>query len=187
MNNSCNPKILKEVEILSVILALIFTALFIYSLLNLGLVEDKITSGVYYFGVPGIFIICILLDLIPQMVSPNVVLATVLVAGLNIYIAIFVVIAGSTVGSILGYLLGKKYMFRIVDCTVHPKNVKKMTDSINHHGKWAVPLAALTPLPYLPVLIGALNFSKRNFIIYGLIPRAIGVILTGYAIWLWLF
>lgn len=154
--------------------------------MNIGIIQDKITSGVYIYGIPGIFLIGILLDLIPQIVSPNAILAIVLLAGLNVHISIFVIVAGSTIGSVIGYLLGKKYMFRIVNCTVRPKNVIKMTNSMNLHGKWAVPLAALTPLPYLPILIGALNFSKKNFIIYGLIPRALGIILTGYIIWWWL-
>lgn len=48
--------------------------------------------------------------------------------------------------------------------------------------KIIVPIAAISPLPYLPVLLGAMNFSKQNFIIYGLIPRALSFIIFGYII-----
>jgi membrane protein YqaA with SNARE-associated domain len=182
MSNSCNPRILKRVEVLSVVFGLVIVAIFLYSLTNMQSIEEDLKEEVYYYGVPGIFLVSAILDFIPQFFSPFIILATVIVAGLNVHLAIFIVTAGSTVGSVIGFILGKKYMFRIVDCLVAPKKVKQMTELMNKHGKWIVPVAAITPLPYVPIVFGALNFSKNNFIIYGLIPRAIGLIIAGYLI-----
>ena len=63
------------------------------------------------------------------------------------------------------------------------KAVNRLTRWINKYGKIVIPIAALSPLPYLPVVIGSMNFSRRNFIIYGLIPRSIGFVIYGFLVY----
>ena len=176
---SCNPKTIRFVETLSVLISLIAIALLFYSLLNTNTIDDTLKEGIIAYGIPGVIISSALLDLIPQFISPFIILATIIVAGVNPLLAIFLVILGSTIGATIGFSLGKKYMFQVVYCLVKPRTINKMTNLMNRYGKWAVSLAAISPLPYLPILIGALNFSKRNFLLYGLLPRAIGLTLFG--------
>lgn len=182
MKKVCNQKTIKEIEIISLVLSLIILGVFIYSLFNIGDIENTLKEEIYTYGLPGLFLVSIFLDLVPQFFSPFIVLATAIIAGLNVNLAIFIVASGSTVGATIGFILGKKYMFSLVDCLIKPEKTVKMTRMINKHGKWIVPVTAISPLPYVPLVIGALNFSKKNFIIYGLIPRIIGLTIFGYLI-----
>jgi len=182
IKKTCNPKIVKKIEITGVLLSLIIVATIIYGITNINSIENLVTGNVYYYGILGIIFSAMILDLFPQIVSPFVVLAATIVAGLNIPLAIFLVVLGSTIGATIGFFLGKKYMFVLVGCLVNQKKVEKMTLMMNKYGRWAISLTAMSPFPYLPIVFGMLNLSKRNFIIYGLIPRAIGLTLFGYLI-----
>jgi len=181
-NNLCNPKTIRKVEVFGVLLSLVIIATLIYGIVNIGNIGDTIKEEIYYLGIPGIILSSMFLDFFPQLVSPFIVLASAIIAGFNPHLAILFVILGSSIGATLGFILGKKYMFVIANRLISQNKIKKMTLMMNKYGKWAVSLTAISPLPYLPILIGALNFSKRNFIIYGLIPRAIGLTIFGYLI-----
>jgi membrane protein YqaA with SNARE-associated domain len=172
----------KVVRFISVFIGLLTVTLMIYGLMNAGMLNEKVSSGISDYGISALFIISLLLDLIPQMISPVLAMGAGILIGMNVYAVIITTILGSTVGSIIGFILGKKYLFDAVDTMSSKKAVKRMTHLTNKYGKIIVPLAAISPLPYLPVVLGAINFSKRNFLIYGLIPRAISIIVFGYLI-----
>jgi uncharacterized membrane protein YdjX (TVP38/TMEM64 family) len=148
------------------------------------MLSDKVSVQLQTYGAPALFFITLILDLIPQIISPVVAMITAIVIGMNIYLAIIATILGSTIGSFIGFMLGKKYMFDAVNAMASKKSIDRLTDLTNKYGKIIVPLAAISPIPYLPVLLGAINLSKKNFIIYGLIPRTIGIILFGYITYL---
>ena len=172
------------VKFVSVLIVLLMVALTVYSFLNRGILDDKVSSGISNYGLSALFVASLLLDLIPQLISPVVAMGAGIIIGMNIYVAIITTILGSAVGSLLGFFLGKKYLFDAVDVMSSKKSVKRLTYLTNRYGRVIVPLAAISPLPYLPVLLGAINFSKKNFLIYGLIPRALSIELFGYLIWL---
>jgi membrane protein YqaA with SNARE-associated domain len=73
-------------------------------------------------------------------------------------------------------------MFELVGVTASKEKVKRMTHLVNKYGKIVIPITAFSPLPYLPALIGVMNFSFRNFLIYGVIPRFASILFFG-----WLF
>jgi membrane protein YqaA with SNARE-associated domain len=178
-----NKKKIQAIVKAGVILVTIVSLFLIfYTLANSEALEQKFSTQVQNYGIPSLFILSLLLDLIPQIISPVVMLATATVAGVNIHYAVITAILGSATGSIIGFILGKKYMHTAVDILTSKKATQKLTTLTNKYGKIIVPIAAISPLPYLPVLLGAMNFSKRNFLIYGLIPRAISFIIFGYLI-----
>ncbi len=156
--------------------------LIIYGLTNLSFLDEEFSSLIYDYGVLALFVISILLDLVPQLISPVIALGTGIIAGINVHYAIFATVLGSMLGSIIGFILGKKYMFDVVDILVSEKSIARVTGLTNKYGKVVVPLAAISPLPYLPVLLGAMNFSKKNFFTYGIIPRILGIIIFGYIV-----
>jgi len=164
----------------SILIILIVLALILYGITNLGPISEEATTLINNYGTPALFAISIFLDLIPQIISPIVVLVAGLIAGMNIYLAIIATILGSAIGSTIGFTIGKKYMFHAVEILTTKKSTNKLTHLTNKYGKIIVPIAAISPLPYLPVALGAMNFSKRNFIIFGLIPRAISIAAYGY-------
>jgi len=169
-----------SIEIISIMIIIISLALIIYTLTKSSALQEQLLNQVETYGIPSLFTLSILLDLIPQFLSPAIVLAAAILAGIPPYLAIPITILGSTIGSIIGFALGKKYMFKAVNILTTENSAQKLTDLTNKYGKIIIPLAAISPLPYLPVLFGAMNFTKRNFAIYGLFPRAIGIILYGY-------
>lgn len=154
--------------------------LIIYSFTNLLFLDEEISSLIYNYGVIALFLISILLDLIPQLISQIIALSTGILAGINIHYAIIATILDSTLCSLIGFVLGKRYMFNAVNIIVSEKSAKTLTNLTNKYGKIIVPIVAFSPLPYLPVLLCAMNFSKRNFLIYGLISRTISLIVFGY-------
>ena len=167
----------------SVILAtVVLLFLIFYILISPETLEQQFSTQVQDYGIPSLFTLSLFLDLIPQPISPAVILATAIVAGINTYYAIIATILGSLIGSIIGFALGKKYMYTAVDILTSKKTAQRLTKLTNKYGKIVVPIAAISPLPYLPVLLGAMNFSPKNFLFYGLIPRAIGFIIFGYLI-----
>jgi uncharacterized membrane protein YdjX (TVP38/TMEM64 family) len=177
-------RVKEVVKFVSILVSLIAIALLIYSFLNIGILNEKVSSGISDYGMGALFIISALLDLIPQFVSPIAAMGAAILIGMNSYYAILATILGSAAGSILGFTLGKKYMFDAVDAMSSENAVKRLTELTNKYGKIIVPIAAVSPLPYLPVVLGAINFSRRNFFIYGLIPRAVSIAIYGYLIYL---
>jgi len=172
----------RSIRIISSLITIISIALIIYTLINLTTLQEEFSSQVQSYGIPSILTLSILLDLIPQLISPIIILAASLVAGANTPLAIIATIVGSSIGSIIGFALGKKYMCKAVTLLSTEPTRKRLTHLTNKYGKIIVPLAAISPLPYLPVLLGAMNLSKKNFLIYGLIPRALSFIVFGYLI-----
>jgi len=170
----------KVIKVTSVFITLLILAVLIYSIANVAILKEETSSLIKDYGVPALFIISIFLDLIPQYISPVVVLGIAILANMNIYYTTAAIILGSAIGSIIGYTIGKKYLHNAVDIFSTKKSTKKLTDLINNYGKIIIPLAAASPVPYLPVVIGTMQFSKRNFIIYGLIPRALSLAIYAY-------
>jgi membrane protein YqaA with SNARE-associated domain len=170
----------KTVKFANAFIAIAMIALLAYGLINLSNLDEKVSQEIYDYGAPALFIISLLLDLVPQLISPIIALGTAIIAGVNPQYAIIATILGSLIGSLIGFFLGKKYMFDAVYVLLSKESAEKLTKITNKYGKAIVPLAAISPLPYLPVLLGAMNLSNKNFWVYGLIPRALAIIVYGY-------
>ena len=173
-------KLKKIIRIVSMLIILATFAFIFYGITNINSMNQEASILVSVYGISALFGISLFLDLVPQFLSPIIILGAGLLAGINIYYAILATVLGSTIGSAIGFSFGKVYMFDALDALSSKKSVKTLTRLTNKYGKIIVPLAAISPLPYLPVALGAMNFSKKNFIIFGLIPRALSI--TAYGI-----
>lgn len=177
-----DKKTIKQKIKVGVITAVLITIIVLtFSLSNIILGKENIVEKITKYGLPSLFTISLLLDMIPQILSPLITLSLAIIAGIKVQLAVPTVILGSTIGASISYTIGKKYMFLAVSTITKDKKAKQLTHLINKYGKIIVPIAALSPLPYLPVVIGSMNMNKKNFIIYGLIPRAISFIVYGLA------
>ena len=72
------------------------------------------------------------------------------------------------------------------NCPVYMLSFVKLTKFMEDKGKFAVFIAAISPIPYFPFLIGALPFKRINFYIFGIIPRIIGLVLAATVIYYFL-
>jgi uncharacterized membrane protein YdjX (TVP38/TMEM64 family) len=176
-----NKKTKKQVVRVSIVLiTLIFLAFIAYSVTNITVLKKESSSLIQVYGTPGLLLLSILLDLIPQYLSPVVALGAAILLGINTYYATIATIIGSTIGAAIGFTLGRKYLFGAVDILISKESTERLIHLTNKYGKIVVPIAAISPIPYLPVVIGAIKFSTKNFIIYGLIPRALGIAAYAY-------
>lgn len=175
-----NKKEKVTIKIITLIITIAVLLLISYTLLESEEIKENLSEQIQSYGIPALFIFALILDLIPQIISPVIILTAGILAGISTHTAILITALGSTTGSIIGFDLGRKYACKAVNLLTEEKSLKKVTHMTNKYGKIIVPLAAISPLPYLPVLFGAMNFKRKNFIIYGLIPRAIGLIGYGY-------
>lgn len=172
----------KTIRLVSALVTVVVLGVLAYGLINIAELDESVYSLIHIYGIPALFGISILLDLIPQLISPVMALGTGIIAGINVHYAIASTILGSVIGSVIGFALGKKYMFDAVYAMASEKSVEKLTTLTNKYGKIIVPLAAISPLPYLPVFLGAINLSKRNFVLYGIVPRVLSFIIFGYLV-----
>jgi uncharacterized membrane protein YdjX (TVP38/TMEM64 family) len=186
-DNSCPPmskaeiaKSRVQIKVLTVLLTAISILLILYTLFNLQTLQNEFSAQVDYYGIPGLVVLSFFLELIPQLVSPIAILIAGVFAGVNVHLAILATIFGSTFGSILGFYLGKKYVCKALNVMANRRAISKITNLTNDYGKIIIPIAAVSPLPYMPVVFGSMNFSKKNFLFYALIPRIIGLVFYGY-------
>ena len=124
-----------------------------------------------------------MLEFLPQVISPDYSLLLAIGLGINIPYAVIVTMVASIIGSISSFLIGYHYGFDTIAPFFKKETLNKTLKFWNRHSKWFV-LASGTlplPIPYVPLIFGALRMKKIDFLIWGIIPRALGFILTGIA------
>jgi membrane protein YqaA with SNARE-associated domain len=167
----------KLVPLIILIITIIF---FTYTILESNSLKGKITQTAQTNGLISIGIFSFVLDLIPQYVPPHIFILTYKLIGLNLLNILIIVIIGSTAGSLFGFEIGKRLkkhdgIFNLVG----EKKIKIFEDGLNGWKKLIVSLAAISPIPYIPLILGMLSMSRKNFIIFGVVPRIIGFIVLG--------
>jgi len=170
-----HKKILKAITVL---FAITLVVLFILSLVYSSKIESLLGSNLQSYGGTILFLMGLLIELIPNYLSPHVIIINAYVLNLNLNTTIAFLLLGSITGSFLGFELGDKYGTKLARNFVSKKKIKAIEEALNHKGRWAVLMAALSPVPYLPLVLGAGKLSWKNFIIFGIIPRSVGIILA---------
>jgi len=183
MNNipEYNPSLAREIEIVDIIIVLFIIGLSIFSLLNYQDIKQGITQSVQTYGFISLFLITAFLEFIPQFLNPIVVVWAGILSGLHASFVIFVAIIASSFGSIMGFGIGRKYGFKYVCILFKRETFENVINFWIKYGKAFVFISALTPVPYIPIVFGALKMSWRDFLVYGLIPRMFNFIIFGYA------
>jgi len=177
-----DPRLKKRIEILEILIAMIIVALGIISLISYNYLRSQITSGILGFGLIGVFIVTLVIEFIPNVLHPVFGLFVAIVSGFDPFLSTIFCIAGAFVGGILGYEIGRKYGFKLVYISFKTKTVKKILKYKDKYGNIFLFIAAISPVPYLPLVFGALLVKRKHFIFYGLIPRLLSYIALGYLI-----
>lgn len=168
-----SSRLKKSIEIIGIILFVLFLGVFIITVLNYSTLKQQVANELVSYGYVALFILCFLFELFPQLLNPIFPMILSFTVGLNFYGCLIIVIISSILGSYLGFSLGKKYGLKLVYMFFEDKQVDKTINFFKKYGKHFMWIAALTPLPYFPVVFGALDISKRDFILWGIIPRTI--------------
>jgi uncharacterized membrane protein YdjX (TVP38/TMEM64 family) len=174
-----NPELRLQLQIIDVIVALVFIGLCILALANYHAIKEAITLEIEGYGLAGLLVMSFILEFVPQFINPHLGLLVAIAAGFNIYLSTLVVIIGGITGSLVGFNVGQKYGFQFICAIFNPKTLKKIVEGWNKYGGIFVLVSALTPVPYLPPVFGALGMSRRKFLIWGIIPRIISYCTVG--------
>jgi len=170
----------KILDVINFIVVSSFILLAIYMIYNKTSFEVKTLTSVQEYGFLALFVINFFLEFIPQLITPIFTYLPALLLGMNPYWSILTIILGSFCGSFAGYSLGRKFGFDIIEDFFGEKKCKGVVSFMDKYGRFAVFFAAITPFPYVPMIVGSLKLSRRNFIFFGMIPRALALIVFGY-------
>lgn len=178
----------RGIKIFDVIIISLMLAGSIYLILNYEKTATNAIAGIGYYGLSALFIFTFLFEIIPQFISPDYILLFSIGLGINTYQAVFVTLVASVLGSWLAFLIGYHYGFGAISPLFSEKKLNRILRFWCKHGKWYVLLSGTIPLPipFIPVIFGALRMSKRDFLLWGIVPRAIGFIATGIVGYYWL-
>lgn len=175
-----NSRLSRQIEIIDVILALILVGFAIYSLLNYSAIKSQVFVGINNFGIMGLFLIIVFLEIIPQVINPVFVTWAGILSGYNISAIIVISIIASLAGSILGFWIGEKYGMKYIYALFNEKTFYKVSKFWQKYDKLFVAVSAVTPVPFVPLIFGALGMRWKDFIIFGLIFRIFNYLIFGY-------
>lgn len=181
MEEYYNPKIKRDVKIIGIVITVLFLIIATGSIIAYNVYKNQIYEGILLYGQFGIFISSALFELIPQVLNPFLVLMVGIASGINPITSTVLTILGSALGSVVGFELGLKYGPRIIYTLVEKKNIEKIFLYWGKYGKFVVTVSALTPVPFLPIVFGALKMKRMQFIIYGIVVRCLSFVVIGYA------
>jgi uncharacterized membrane protein YdjX (TVP38/TMEM64 family) len=174
-----NPKLKQKIKIIDFAVIVLLLAIMILSLWKYQFLNEKITQGAERSGFIMLFFLAFVIEIIPSFFAPIVPLFVNLGAGFSTSLSIFFCVLGSSMGSIFAFTIGKKYGFRYICVLFEPEQWIITNEFLKKYGKIFMLIAAISPLPYLPLLFGAIEIPKKDFLIYGIIPRIIGIITAG--------
>ena len=95
---------------------------------------------------------------------------------LNIPLALFfalIATAGSVLGGIFGYAIGKKGGRPVLDRLFKEESITAVAELYNRYDHWAIFIGAFTPLPYklFTLSAGAFRLNFKRFILVSIIGR----------------
>lgn len=192
LSNYYNPRIRREVEIVDTLLALVMIILCLVMLLNYNFFKTTAQKEILLYGWIGLVVISFLLELLPQLFDPGYAIFIALAMGMNLWTSTFFLIVGSVIGSAVGYEIGKRYGLKFIYPLFERKALEKTIKFWDKYGKYIVFVGAIAPLPYFPLIFGALGMKRREFWLWGIIPRIFnflmfgGLIYFGIELWNWI-
>ncbi len=165
-----------KLKIIGVIIALIMIIFFVLTWFNRDLLSARLTSEAQTYGLMIIFVLTALSDIIPQYIGPHFILLQGALLNFSLPALLGTMLAGTAIGTLAGYEIGKRYGLRIALSYYDLIKVEKIEERISSHGRWVILIAALSPLPYLPIVFGSLGMRKKHVLLYGLLPRCVSLV-----------
>jgi len=147
--------------------------------------KNEIQIYVLRYGVLGVFVLTLILELLWQPIGPEVPITFGILVGLNAVNVFIFTLVGSYVASLINYYVGKGYLSKKLMFSLKTEDRSKYRDLFKKYGKWGVFLAAIGPVPWVPFcwLAGSFKMKFRKFAVYGLIPRFIRILIVVLLVW----
>lgn len=178
-NFKCNfdPKLRRKIQIWDTLISLLIIGLSLFFLFSFNFLKLKITSEILVYGGLGVFLASGFIELVPNILSPFLIIALSLSSGFGILFSVVSCLLGSLLGGLIGFFIGRTYGWRFICPLFSEKNLKKIVWFWSNHGKFFVFISAFTPVPYFPLIFGAMGMSWKDISLYGFLPRILGIIL----------
>lgn len=134
--------------------------------------HEGFDAAIGQYGAGGVLVISFFLEIVPQFLHPfsSVMLAVGL--GTGIWIATGLCMLGSFLGAVVGFEIGRRFGFHVICPFLKPATIKRTIQKLEQYGPVFLMIAAILPLPYLPVVFGSLGIKRRIFWVYGILVRA---------------
>ncbi len=163
---------------LIIILLLVLVGVILLVYFNLDYFNEVISNYVIKYGLIGVLILSFFADLLEQPIGPEVPASLGVLFGLNLVLVLVFSVIGSYIGSLINYFIGKKYLSFEVKQAFEKGNYKKYHKIFYKYGNLALALAAISPIPWVAFcwLAGSFKMKIRQFVLYGLIPRAVRIL-----------
>lgn len=169
----------KVVRVIGFMLAVIILFILIYSIINQNFFKTVVQGSIVKYGLVAIFVSGFLLDLVPQNFSAHISILIGALIGMNMFWVTLVIVLGAGIASIFGFWLGIFFEEEFFGDIFGKNMYKRIEKWMDDYGKWYVAVSAVSPLPYIPIIFGGLRMKWKDFLIYGLVPRLLGFIITG--------
>jgi len=153
-------------KIISVFFALILILLFVVSIFYQSALIGFFQAKMKTYGFSSLFIASFILESVPQYVAPQLLVFVAAFLKFPFFETVLFLYLGSLSGSIISFEIGKQWKKQILSGFFNKNRQIKTHDFMGNRGKWWVLLTSISPLPYLPLVFGALNLSRKKFIIY---------------------
>jgi len=161
------------IQLLGWIVFILTVFLFVYSLINYSALEKELSGKVREGGYIIIFVFSFLLEGLPQILSPDIVLIAGALVKLNMAVVFIVIIVSCTLSSLFFYFIGYTGSRRIALNFVDENAYYGFIKLSKKWGKFALAIAALTPVPYLPIIPGMMKMRFSDFLVFGIAMRII--------------
>jgi membrane protein YqaA with SNARE-associated domain len=116
-------------------------------------------------------VLAFILEMVPQYIAPQLFAFNAAIIGFGFWETTLCLYLGCLTGSVIGFELGRKYRGKLSRLLFEEEKIESVKEKVNNWGRYAILAAAISPIPYVPILFGALSLSRVNFIIFGLVPR----------------
>lgn len=161
----------------TIIFLSIFIVIALFITFNLDSTKNFIEKDIGIYSYPAILIFSFLTDFIVQPIGPEVPGSLALILGLKFSYVFFLTLIGSYIGSSISYLIGRKILFSDIEKFYKKKSRKKYKKMFKKHGKFALFISSISPVPYVLFcwLAGAFKITTKEFILFGIFPRTLRI------------
>lgn len=158
--------------------SLLVLILFLIVLFFLNRIESELYNLIFVYGYLAIFSVSFVVDILAQPIGPELPLIAAKTIGLDMILTSLLIIIGSTLASFFSYKIGKIFYPRLC----RDKKCEKYFSLYKRYGKYGLLVASLGPVPYVPFcwFSGAFGLPIKQFIYFGILPRAIRIISVSF-------
>ena len=175
-----NPKIRKKIKIIGIVISMIIVVISLASLLFYGFYKEKLTQEILLYNPAILFFSVAFLEFVPQVLTSYFPLIVSILSGNNVFASIAIALVSSLLSSVLAFEVGRKFGWKFTCSLAEPKKIIKIVNFWNKYGKLYTFLSAISPLPYFPLIYGALGMKRKQMWLFGILPRLASFIFVGY-------